>query len=104
MPRKARPAPNRGAKPDWYLVEWLAYFKRNQTWLAKQMDVPTNTVHGIYHGRTSYYRDLLNQVASILHLEPYELLMPPEAAMALRRQRDAAFTIVEASPKTGTDS
>lgn len=97
MPRKKRPLPNRGATPDWYLVEWLDYYDRTQAWLARETGMPTNTVHGIYHGRTSYYRDLLNMVAAKLNVEPYELLMHPDAAMALRRQRDAALQVVESS-------
>ncbi|HEV2079416.1 MAG TPA: hypothetical protein VGR19_05915, partial [Allosphingosinicella sp.] len=31
-----------------------------------------------------YYREILNPIADALHLQPYELLMHPEDAMAIR--------------------
>lgn len=95
MPRKKRALPNRAAAPDWFLPEWMETLEISQAKLAKKMGVPPNTVHGIYHGRTAYYRDLLNEVARALNVETYELLMHPDAAMSYRRQREAALRIVE---------
>ena len=66
----------------------------SQAKLAKECDWAASTMHGIYHGRTSYYRDMLNLIASKLHVEPYELLMPPERAMAFRQFLASAETIV----------
>lgn len=68
-------------------------------------------MHGIYHGRTAYYRELVNLIAAKLNIQPYELLMPPAMAMALRRQREDSLRIVEATKplrsvaddRTGTD-
>jgi hypothetical protein len=95
MPRKKRPLPNRGATADWYLPEWMETVGISQAALAKKCGFTNSTMHGIYHGRTSYYRDLLNTVATQLNVEPYELLMPPAFAMALRRQREDSVRIAE---------
>lgn len=105
MPRKKPVMPNRGAAPDWYLPEWMATLRVSQAELARRCGLTPSTVHGIYHGRTSYYRDLVNMIASKLSVQPYELLMPPEMAMALRRQREDALRIVEGTAPllTGTD-
>lgn len=51
-------------------------------------------MHGIYHGRTEYYREILNLVALKLGIEPYELLMPPSLAAAFKKFRASAEEIV----------
>lgn len=71
----------------------------SQARLAKECDWTPSTMHGIYHGRTSYYRDIVNLLASKLNIEPFELLMPPERAMAMRRFQDAAFAITQDSDR-----
>lgn len=94
MPRKsARPVGLLPEQPDWYLADWMRATKTTQAALAKACDWTPSTMHGIYHGRTSYYRDILNLIASKLNIEPFELLMPPERAMALRQFQAAALTI-----------
>lgn len=66
----------------------------------------------IYNGRTAYYREIVNALSNALNIQPYELLMPPEEAMSIRRMRQAAITIAaESQPApalqllqgTGTD-
>lgn len=75
----------------------------SQAKLAKACDWTPSTMHGIYHGRTSYYRDIVNLIASKLNIQPYELLMPPEMAMAFRQYFASAERIVslahESEPK-----
>lgn len=65
----------------------------SQAKLAKECDWTPSTMHGIYHGRTSYYRDILNLIASKLNIEPFELLMPPDRAMMFRRFQEAAVSL-----------
>lgn len=94
MPRKS--AKSNGLKPespDWFLADWMKTLRVTQAKLAKECDWTPSTMHGIYHGRTSYYRDIVNLIASKLNIEPFELLMPPDQAMALRRFRDAATVL-----------
>jgi hypothetical protein len=106
MPRKsAKSNGTRPHQPDWHLAEWMKALRVSQATLAKERDWTPSTMHGIYHGRTSYYRDIVNLIAAKLHIEPYELLMHPDQAMALRRQREDALRIVGDTEalRTGTD-
>ena len=95
MPRKSSASRGlRPEKPDWYLAEWMRTLGVSQAQLAKECDWTPSTMHGIYHGRTSYYREIVTLIASKLHIEPHELLMHPEDAMALRQLRASARQIV----------
>lgn len=99
VPRKA--TKDDGIKPiqsDWFLQAWMKTLKVSQAKLAKDCDWTPSTMHGIYHGRTSYYRDILNLIAGKLNIQPYELLMPPELAMAYRQYRANAETIMKEAP------
>lgn len=78
-------APKGPAKPDWYLRQWMKTLRVTQTQLARECDWNTSTMHGIYHGRTEYYREILNLIAVKLNVQPYELLMHPDEAMAIRQ-------------------
>ena len=50
-------------------------------------------MNDIFHGKTSYYRQILNDAARALRIEPFELLMPPAAAMAIKNMRNTAIRI-----------
>ena len=98
MPRKtSRTIATRGPTPDWYLPEWMDALRVKQALLAKECGWSASTMHGIYHGRTEYYREIVNIIAAKLHIEPYELLMSPSEAMAIRQVRANAITIAEAA-------
>jgi hypothetical protein len=91
MPRKSAKSDGvRPEQPDWYLPQWMRTLKVTQADLARDCGWTPSTMHGIYHGRTSYYRDIVNLVAGKLRIQPYELLMHPEQAMAYRRFRASA--------------
>lgn len=83
----------RSEGPDWFLQEWMRTLRVRQADLVRATDWSESTVNDIYHGRTEYYRALVNTLAGALHIEPFELLMHPDEAMALRRLRDSAFSI-----------
>jgi transcriptional regulator with XRE-family HTH domain len=89
MARKTEPSQSIG--PDWFLVEWMQSTKMTQAELSRRTGWPKATANEIYHGKTSYYRQILNEAASALNVQPYELLMPPEEAYHVRRLR----TVVE---------
>lgn len=91
MPRK-RPTSN-SLGPDWYLPQWMATLDVTQADLVRDTGWSPSTVNDIFHGRTEYYRAILNEVANVLHVQPYELLMHPEEAMAIRRMRQDAVRI-----------
>jgi hypothetical protein len=90
MPRKVPPA--RVPGPDWFLQEWMSTLGISQADLSRLTGWGKATTHDIYHGRTSFYRDIINTVARALNLEPFELLIPPERAMAFR-QVDSAIRL-----------
>lgn len=91
MPKK-RPSTH-APGPDWFLPEWMATLRVKQADLVRSTDWSPATVNDIYHGRTEYYRGVLNTVAKVLNLQPFELLMHPDDAMAIRRFRESALTI-----------
>lgn len=99
---------------DWFLREWFATAGLKQNDLVTKLDLPKNTAHRLWHGLQPYRRDHVEQIAALLNIHPYELLMPPEEAMGLRRLRsaiaevaappaDSARPIGDAQPRTGTD-
>lgn len=94
MPRKSTKLKSlQPVDPDWYLPQWMSTLGVSQAKLAKKCDWAESTMHGIYHGRTKYYRDILNLLAKNLNIQPYELLMPPELAMAFRQFQSSAQQI-----------
>lgn len=95
MARKTKPQAEVAGGPDWYLKEWMAALEVSQAKLASDCGWSRGTMHGIYHGRTAYYRDLVNLMAEKLNIRAYELLLHPDDAMALRRMRQDALRVVE---------
>lgn len=80
---------------DWYLPDWLKTLKVSQAELCRRTDYPKAKVSDLVTGKQRYNRDILNDVADALHVQPYELLMHPADAMAQRRFRRAAKELVE---------
>lgn len=91
MPKKRRIERKPG--PDWFLPEWMKSLQVSQADLVRSTDWSPATVNDIYHGRTEYYRGIVNEIAQALHIQPFELLLHPDEAMALRRLRDSAVRI-----------
>jgi transcriptional regulator with XRE-family HTH domain len=67
--------------------------------LVRETGMSKATISDIVNGRTNYYRALVNQMALVLRIEPFELLMHPDEAFALRRLRAAGLSIA-AEPVT----
>lgn len=80
-------------EPDWYLKEWAQHAGKRQADLVNDLGWLKNHAHRIWHGKQPYRRDIVNDIARWLGIEPYELLMPPEQALQLRQFRDAAIAI-----------
>ncbi|MET3665933.1 hypothetical protein [Caulobacter sp. 1776] len=81
-------------EPDWYLQDWVRLRGKKQAHLTSELGWLKNAAYRIWHGKQPYRRDILNQVAAWLEVQPYELLMPPPEAMAIRRLRESAAAIV----------
>lgn len=76
---------------DWFLREWLSFYGKKQADMVRDLDWNKAKVSLTASGKQPYDRDDLNQAAAYLNIHPYELLMHPDDAMALRRlKRDAA--------------
>lgn len=91
MPRKASPA--RTVGPDWFLAEWMDSRRITQADLCRMTGWSKATVNDIYHGRTEYYRAIVNQLANALHMDSWELLMHPAEANAIKSLRESALRI-----------
>lgn len=92
---------------DWYLKEWLRTLHKKQADLVRDLDWNKARVSLMIRGEQQYTRDAVNEVATYLNVHPYELLMHPDDAMALRRLRtdlvrvahDAESITTETQPK-----
>lgn len=84
--------------PDWHLQAWAKECGKKQSDLVAELDWHKNAAFRIWHGKQPYRRDTVNAVAAWLGIEPFELLMEPSQAIALRRLRDTAHQIAAATP------
>lgn len=82
-------------KFDWYLTEWMATLRMSQADLCRATGFPKAKMSEIVNGVSRYNRDTVNALADAMNLRPYELLMHPDQANALRRQREDSLRIVE---------
>ena len=80
--------------PDWYLQDWMAHFGKKQVDLIKELDYDKALAHYTFHSKRDYKRDRVNQLSAWLGIEPYELLMPPEKALAVRQLYSVAQQMV----------
>jgi len=92
-----------GEPRDWRLKDWLRHFGKRQSALVNDLGWSKAKASETWHGVRSYRRAVVNEVADWLGVEPYELLMRPEDALALRRLRETAAAIVAESPATPFD-
>lgn len=72
---------------DWYLKEWLAVLGKKQADIVRDLDWNKAKVSLTASGKQPYSREDINELATYLSIQPYELLMHPEDAMRLRRLR-----------------
>lgn len=87
--------------PDWHLREWLVHFDKKQAALSNELGWNKQKAHHVWHGLQEYRRETVNEVARWLGIEPFELLMRPNEALALRGLRNMAAQIVgQAEPPT----
>lgn len=80
---------------NWYLPEWMDALGVNQAEMMRRTGWSKATASQIYNGKQDYSPKVVNEAAAAFQCHPYELLMPYEQAMALRRLRADALTIVE---------
>lgn len=85
------------AKPshDWHLAAWLATLRKRQADLVRDLDWNKAKASLMVRGMQPYTRDEVNELAAYLNIQPFELLMHPDDAMAYRRLRHAAEVMVQ---------
>lgn len=66
---------------------------KRQADLQKQLGWSKAKANAVWHGQ-QYTQTLVDELAPWLNARPYELLIPPEHAMAIRRLRQEAARIV----------
>ena len=81
------------SQADWYLREWMAELGKRQADLVNERGWQKGRASKFFHGQYTYRREVLNDVASWLGIQPYELLMHPSEAKAIRRLRESARQI-----------
>lgn len=79
---------------DWYAAAWLHYFHKKQADVVRDLDWNKAKASLMVRGIQPYDRDSLNELAHYLSVEPFELLIPPERAMAYRQYRANAEKIL----------
>lgn len=82
---------------DWYLAEWLETLQVKQADLSRLTDWDKRKTSFLVSGKQPYKRDDVNEAAFALNLQPFELLMSPEQAMALRQLYASSVTIAAES-------
>jgi transcriptional regulator with XRE-family HTH domain len=87
---------------NWYLREWMeateAFKGRGgQERFREVTGWSKATMSQLYNNKQDYSPKLVNEAAQALSIAPYELLMHPEWAMAIRRLRQDALRVVEDS-------
>lgn len=91
MPRKSVPTTTIG--PDWFLQDWMKTQRTIAADIARETGWAKSRVSEIVNGQTNYYREIVNELARVLRIQPFELLMHPDAAFAIRRLQDTALQI-----------
>lgn len=81
-------------KHDWFLGDWLRMLGKRQADVVRDLDWNKARVSLMVGGTQQYTRDAVNELAAYLNLRPFELLLHPDEAMALRRLQGAAEQIV----------
>jgi len=63
---------------------------RTQADAVRELGWNKSTASHLFNGKQRYTQDFVDEVSTWLNIRPYELLMPPDLAMAIRRMRDTA--------------
>lgn len=80
---------------DWYFRDWADALEIRfpHAWLIKEVGYSDGKASNVLTGKKKYDRNIINDVAEAMKIHPYELLMHPKDAMALRGLREDAKRI-----------
>lgn len=77
----------------------MLHFGKKQVDLVKELDWLRARASKVWNGKLPYKRETVNELAAWLGLEPYELLLPPERALAIRNFYQSAENVVQATDR-----
>lgn len=78
--------------PDWFFREWVTALsiRYPHAWLQKELGYSDGKASNVLNGTKRYDKNIINDVSAAMKIQPYELLMPPELANAIRVMRKEA--------------
>jgi hypothetical protein len=90
-------------KHTWYLREWMAQSvpPKKQADLQKELGWSKAKAHDVWHGQ-QYTQAIIDEVAPWLNVKPFELLLSPAAAMAIRGYRESAAQLASSAELPGS--
>lgn len=91
-------------RPLWYLQEWFATQGRIQRDLITKLDWLPAKANKVWHGVQIAKLDEVAEIADLLNISPWELLMAPEEAMRLRRLKSVLAEVVQPAVAIETDA
>lgn len=78
---------------DWFLREWMTQRPLKAARIGELLGWQKSKVSRLVNGKTPYDRDIVNALSKLLDIEPYELLMHPRDALAMRQIRESVYRI-----------
>jgi hypothetical protein len=84
--------------PLWYIQEWFATKEMIQRDLVTKLDWLPAKAHKVWHGVQEPRVSELHEIADLLKIRPYELLMHPDDASKLRRLEAALKEVALEAP------
>jgi transcriptional regulator with XRE-family HTH domain len=78
---------------NWFIREWMDMLGKSQSDMTRLAGWSKATASQLYNGAQDYSPKVVNSAAVALNCRPWELLMHPDEAMAIRRLRVAALQI-----------
>lgn len=79
-------------KHTWFLQEWMQLAGKKQADMLRELGWSKAKASEVFNGQ-QYKQDLLDELAPWLHCRPYELLLHPARAMALRAFEENARAV-----------
>lgn len=84
MPKRRIATPPRRLSHHWFLAEWAKRKGVRQRDAVEKLGWSKAQASDLFTGKQRYTQDLIDEVSAWLQLSPYELLMEPDDALAIR--------------------
>lgn len=91
----------KAARHPWYLKEWLEQLGASQADLVRELEMNKAKASLLVNGKQPYHQDDISAISTFLNIQPYELLMHPADALAIRQMRESAAQIAAGQRGSG---